>query len=255
MKKKSFLISSLVIVFLVLLSWVAIQVIGPKAVPKIKWSGVKSESRLISSILFSLKPQIERADFILIGVPSNEPQWSYLLYSLVLEVVQEVKLTRQKDTDIWVASPLEEKFLQENTLVNVFDFNEIPDSTSSDLGRRLTESPSPENVTLIVSGVADVLSYYPELRGGYLRKQNKNSLHLLFSEVQLPDTDSKSFLFFCDTSGKLGAMGTFGCEITQSSRVNYKKIKKTKEPIGFLMNQISERDYLILINREKSVKE
>jgi len=239
-KKQYFLISSLAIAVLVGMVWSALFLMEPKAIPKIKWSSITSEDRISNGIAHILKIQIEKAPFIVIGLPSNEPKWIRLV-SLQIRKLLEMNPLSQ----IWVT---EELFEIKNELsdieINSFIMSDPPGSPYSEIGKIFIKGS--EQTQIIVTGLLDAVSYNQDSRGGWLRGHQKSTIHLLFADAILTREQEGTAHLPCDTSGKKFAVGQLGCDILNISRLNYRKIKKT-EGLGFATSQISERDYLTVI--------
>lgn len=243
-KKHYFLFSSLVLVSLVGLVWGAFLLLEPKAIPKIKWSMVKTQDRLREGLLHSLQKPLNEAQFIVLGVPSNEPKWIHLV-GLFVSRWQASNGT----STIWVAQELSD--LQNSlgeTSIKLFDMSEAPGASYSDLGQEFNQPGVNKNI--VVTGLLDAASFNEESRGGWLREHNKASVHLLFAEAIKNRESESQALLPCDTSGKKFAIGRLGCDILNLSRLNYRKIKKTLG-LGFATSQISERDYLTVIKFAK----
>lgn len=240
-KKQYFWISSFVILTLVGSVWAAFRLLEPKAIPKIKWSVVSGGQRSIDAIQFSLKPKLESTQFILVGVPGNHPKWISLLENFVnnqLAIQPRLEVFALED----IKSSLELSF---QSKVQLFDLTDSPDSPFTTLGKIFKSNPEASKKFLILTSLVDSLSFNPDSRGGWLRGNNRNSIHIQFAEAISNRSEEVKAEYTCDTSGKLFALGRIGCEILNLSRLNYRKMAK-KEGFGFVMSQISERDYLAI---------
>jgi hypothetical protein len=239
-KKQYFFISSFIILALVGIVWSVVLLMDPKAIPKIKWSSIKTEERIGVGLGHILKPQMEESQFVIIGVPTNEPKWIRIL-ALIARKVKVMKPSVQ----IWVAEELVEvSNLLEGSSVKIFSTNDPPAVLYSDLGKVFLQDQ--ESPHLLLTGLVDASSFNEDGRGGWLRANQKKSIHLLFADViQSRDSESQALLP-CDTSGRKFAVGRLGCDILSLSRLNYRKIKKT-EGWGFATSQISERDFLTVV--------
>jgi hypothetical protein len=247
-KKQYFVISSLVIIALIGLVWSVLLLMEPKAIPKIKWSSIKTEERIREGLGHILKPQIEQSQFVILGVPSDELKW-IRISGLVAQKIQVLKPRLQ----IWAAEELIEvsNFL-EGSAVKTFSMKDSPAASYSDLGKVFLQDQ--DSTLLVLTGLLDASSFNEEGRGGWLRANQKKSIHLLFADV-IPNREQESeALLPCDTSGKKFAVGRLGCEILNLSRLNYRKIKKT-EGLGFATSQISERDVLTVVKVPSQINE
>jgi len=247
-KKHYFLISGFIIISLVGLVWSVLRFMEPRAIPKVKWSAVKSEYRIRDAILHILKQPLSQAQFVLIGVPSNEPKWLNLV-SLILQKA----MIDKKGSQVWVTeelSAMREKL--PDIPILTFEMSDPPASHDTDLGKVFHNDLKGSH--FIVTGLVDALSFNEESRGGWLRANHKESVHLVFSDAILNREEEKNALIPCDTSGKKFAVGRLGCEILSLSRMSYRKIRKTLD-MGFATSQISERDYLTVIKFGPNQKE
>lgn len=221
--------------------WTALQLLEPKAIPKIKWSVVQEPEKFAVSQEFRLHDEIKNAEWIVIGLPDNRKLWA----QQVIYFLQTLKT----DYTLWVAN---EADFKEQPIwpqpPKTFSWSETPGDESTELGQSMIGSQNNlASPHVLVTSTMDALSFNEGSRGYWLRLNHKKSVHLIWSEVLQKREDEATMAIPCDTSGKQFAIGRLGCEILNLSRLNYRKIKKSGEGWGFIMSQISERDFLALL--------
>lgn len=240
-KSTSFYFSAGMILALVGFTWLGLSLVEPKAIPKIKWSVVDELSRAQVAIDFSLTRDLEKSDFLILGVPSTEPEWTDLLRLII-----SARMKLDPRLEVWLALPFVPSLGDLSLPDMIFDLTDTPGGDYTAFGKRLKNHS--QGKVLIVTSLADALSFYPETHGGWLRNNGLKSTHVLMAKAILSREHEATAEITCDTSGKLHAVGRLGCEILNLSRLNYRKMAKAKPGIGFLMSQISERDFLALFN-------
>lgn len=218
--------------------WTALQLMEPKAIPKIKWSVVPEVQKFAISQEFRLHDEIKNVNWVVIGIPDTRSIWA--------QQVMYFASTYQGPFTLWVADEMEFKeSLATNVMIKKFSWSETPGDEQTELGKMMQNNQSGRHI--LVTSTMDALSFNEGSRGYWLRLNHKKSLHLIWSDIIEKREQEASLTIPCDTSGKQFAIGRLGCEILNLSRLNYQKIKKSGVGWGFVMSQISERDYLALL--------
>lgn len=221
--------------------WTALQLMEPKAIPKIKWSVVQEPQKFAVSQEFRMHDEIKNADWIVIGIPDNREIWTQQI-SYFIQALQE-------ERTIWVADEADfREPLNGGQPVKRFSWSEAPGDEATDLGQSMrADKLGVTGRHILITSTMDALSFNEGSRGYWLRLNHKKSFHLIWSEIIEKREQEAAMTIPCDTSGKQFAIGRLGCEILNLSRLNYRKIKKSGTGWGFVMSQISERDYLALL--------
>jgi hypothetical protein len=257
-KKHSFLLSLSFIIGCLLLGGGLLFRLDSTSTVKIPWTKVESLDSVAHDLSAALIEDIQKAQYLVVGVPSNHPQW----IRLVKAMLEQLQQLHGGPFPVWIPQELEALKTLEVTKGedlyydwNLFELKESSESLYSrwsQVHESFYQNRELPPLSVVVTALTDAISFNEGSHFWNLKEQ-KQTVHLLFAEALQSRQSEANSVLPCDTSGKKFAVGQVGCDILSLSRLNYKKIKNflqkdlENQKIGFATNQISDRDYLTIL--------
>lgn len=211
----------------------------PRSLPKIKNSLLANPERMGEAVAQRLWQEIKEADLILLGVEPGKPD-HLKLWKRFLEVLP----AEQKYTQVLIEPGLEDK--------NIISYNEEMD-LQKDLDRFKQGLKKAQENKIRVAIIVPSIYSSQSIPDNPVHRLTQDSeflpLSLSVAEPTLSREEESEAPYPC-ASGSEDAAGlaSWGCLIQTKSRGLYRKKWEPGKYLG-LMDQIGEKDYLVLIRK------